>query len=169
MGIEAFRTPDERFDGLPGWDFEPRYAEQDGLRLHHVDEGQGDPILLLHGEPTWAYLYRRMIPPLARVGRVVAPDYPGFGRSDKPLDPTVSPVDYMVFDPTYYIEMLHAEGGGAIQLSGAGADCKYVLTPPNPDPNAVGLAASLDKTQSAGNELGQLFAERVTIRCGVKP
>lgn len=88
MGVEAFRTPDERFEGLPGWDFEPRYAEQDGLRLHYVDEGEGDPILLLHGEPTWAYLYRRMIPPLARVGRVVAPDYPGFGRSDKPLDPT---------------------------------------------------------------------------------
>lgn len=86
---------------------------------------------------------------------------------DKPLDPTVSPVEYMVFDPTYYIEMLHAEEAGAVQLSGAGADCKHTLTPPNPDPNAVGLAASLDKTQSAGNDLGQLFAERVTIRCGV--
>lgn len=88
---------------------------------------------------------------------------------ETPLDPTVSPVDYLVFDPTYYIEMLHAEGGGAITLAGAGADCKYALKAPNPDPNAVALAASLDKTQSAGNELGQLFAERVTIRCGVLP
>jgi haloalkane dehalogenase len=81
---EAYRTPDERFDGLPGWDFEPRYLEQDGLRMHYVDEGAGDPILLLHGEPTWAFLYRRMIPPLAGVARIVAPDYFGFGRSDKP-------------------------------------------------------------------------------------
>jgi ABC-type uncharacterized transport system substrate-binding protein len=85
------------------------------------------------------------------------------------LDPTVSPVDYMVFDPTYYIEMLHAEAPDAIRLAGAGDDCRHTLTPPNPDPNAVGLAASLDKTQSAGNEIGRIFAERVTIRCGVSP
>jgi haloalkane dehalogenase len=81
---EAYRTPDERFEGLPGWDFEPRYVEQDGLRMHYADEGDGEPVLLLHGEPTWAFLYRRMIPPLAGVARVVAPDYFGFGRSDKP-------------------------------------------------------------------------------------
>jgi haloalkane dehalogenase len=82
----SFRTPDDRFDGLPGWDFAPRYVEQDGLRMHHVDEGEGDPVLLLHGEPTWAYLYRRVIPQLAPAARVVAPDWFGFGRSDKPLD-----------------------------------------------------------------------------------
>jgi haloalkane dehalogenase len=81
---EAYRTPDERFEGLPGWAFEPRYLEQDGLRMHYVDEGTGDPVLLLHGEPSWGFLYRRMIPPLAEVARVVAPDYFGFGRSDKP-------------------------------------------------------------------------------------
>jgi len=86
-----------------------------------------------------------------------------------PLDPTVTPVDYMVFDPTYYIEMLHAENDGAIQLSGAGKDCTYRLTPPNPNPDAVGLAAALDRNQSGGNGLGRLFAERVTIRCGVSP
>jgi ABC-type uncharacterized transport system substrate-binding protein len=85
---------------------------------------------------------------------------------DKPLDPAAAPVEYMVFDPTYYIEMLHAEGAGAIELSGAGDDCRYTLTPPNPNPNAVALAASLDRTQSAGNGIGRLFAERVTIRCG---
>jgi len=82
--VESYRTPDERFEGLPRWTFEPRYVEQDGLRMHYVDEGAGDPVLLLHGEPTWGFLYRRMIPPLAAVGRVVAPDYFGFGRSDKP-------------------------------------------------------------------------------------
>ncbi len=82
--MESYRTPDERFDGLPGYDFEPRYVEQDGLRMHYVEEGTGDPVLLLHGEPTWAFLYRKMIPPLARVARVVAPDFFGFGRSDKP-------------------------------------------------------------------------------------
>jgi haloalkane dehalogenase len=82
--VESYRTPDERFEGLPGWTFEPRYLEQDGLRMHYVNEGAGDPVLLLHGEPTWGFLYRKMIPPLARVARVVAPDYFGFGRSDKP-------------------------------------------------------------------------------------
>jgi len=82
--VDAYRTPDERFDGLPGWTFEPRYVEQDDLRMHYVDEGNGDSVLLLHGEPTWGFLYRKLIPTLAAVGRVVAPDYFGFGRSDKP-------------------------------------------------------------------------------------
>ena len=82
--MDVFRTPDERFTGLPGWDFAPRYVEQDGLRMHYVEEGSGDPVLLLHGEPSWAFLYRKLIPPLAAVARVVAPDYFGFGRSDKP-------------------------------------------------------------------------------------
>jgi haloalkane dehalogenase len=82
--VDAFRTPDEQFDGLPGYAFEPRYVEQDGLRMHYVEEGAGDPVLLLHGEPTWAFLYRKMIPGLMSAGRVVAPDYFGFGRSDKP-------------------------------------------------------------------------------------
>ena len=82
--MDVYRTPEEQFEGLPGYAFEPHYLEQDGLRMHYADEGDGDPVLLLHGEPTWAYLYRRMIPPLAGVARVVAPDYFGFGRSDKP-------------------------------------------------------------------------------------
>ncbi len=82
--MEVYRTPDERFEGLPGYAFAPRYFEHGGLRMHYVDEGAGDPVLLLHGEPTWAYLYRKMIPALAGVGRAVAPDYFGFGRSDKP-------------------------------------------------------------------------------------
>jgi haloalkane dehalogenase len=83
---EAYRTPDDRFEALPGWSYAPRYADQDGLRMAYVDEGAGDPVLLLHGEPTWSYLYRKLIPALAARGRVVAPDYLGFGRSDKPTD-----------------------------------------------------------------------------------
>ena len=84
---EAYRTPDERFAHLPGFDFEPRYVEQDGLRMHYVDEGSGDPVLLLHGEPTWSYLYRKIIPKLTPAARCIAPDYFGFGRSDKPTEP----------------------------------------------------------------------------------
>ena len=84
--MTAFRTPDERFAGLPGFVFAPHYLEQDGLRMHYLDEGEGDPVLCLHGEPTWSFLYRKMIPGLTAVARVIAPDYFGFGRSDKPED-----------------------------------------------------------------------------------
>jgi ABC-type uncharacterized transport system substrate-binding protein len=88
---------------------------------------------------------------------------------ETPAGAAKSPVEYAIFDPTFYIEMLHAEGGGAIELSGADAACRHRLTPPNPTPDAVGLAASLDRTQSAGDGIGKLFAERVTIRCGAAP
>lgn len=83
---DVFRTPDERFEELRDFPFAPRYLEQDGLRMHYLDEGEGDPVLCLHGEPTWSFLYRKMVPELAAVARVVAPDYYGFGRSDKPTD-----------------------------------------------------------------------------------
>jgi len=81
------RSPDERFVDLPDYPFAPHYVEVDGLRVHYVDEGprDGAMVLLLHGEPSWSYLYRGMIPKLAAAGhRVVAPDLVGFGRSDKP-------------------------------------------------------------------------------------
>jgi len=85
-GFEFLRTPDERFASLTDWPFEPRYVTiSEGLRVHYVDEGTGPTVLLLHGEPTWAYLYRKMIPELVRSGcRVIVPDLVGFGRSDKP-------------------------------------------------------------------------------------
>jgi haloalkane dehalogenase len=86
--MDVLRTPDERFADLPGWTFAPRYVEVDGLRVHYVDEGRRDaaPVLCLHGEPSWSYLYRKMIPVLVAAGhRVVAPDLVGFGRSDKPV------------------------------------------------------------------------------------
>jgi haloalkane dehalogenase len=85
--MNLLRTPDERFRDLPGYAYEPRYVDVAGLRVHYVDEGPRDaaPVLLLHGEPSWSFLYRKMIPELVRGGhRVVAPDLVGFGRSDKP-------------------------------------------------------------------------------------
>jgi len=82
------RTPETRFASLPGFPYPPRYLEWRGLRAHYVDQGQGErTYLCLHGEPTWSYLYRRMIPPFVASGaRVVAPDFLGFGRSDKPVE-----------------------------------------------------------------------------------
>jgi len=82
--MHALRTPDERFQNLPDFPFAPHYVDVNGLRMHYLDEGQGDPVLCLHGEPSWCYLYRKMLPPLAKTQRVVAPDLIGFGRSDKP-------------------------------------------------------------------------------------
>lgn len=82
--IDFIRTPEENFNNLPGWDYEARYLEWKGMRMHYVDEGAGETILLLHGEPSWSYLYRKMIPALAEQYRVIAFDWLGFGRSDKP-------------------------------------------------------------------------------------
>ncbi|MBK9297716.1 MAG: haloalkane dehalogenase [Candidatus Microthrix sp.] len=94
--MKTIRTPDDRFDDLPGFPYAPNYAEvsadgTDGatLRVHYLDEGpaDADPIVLMHGEPTWSYLYRHMIGPLVDAGhRVIAPDLVGFGRSDKPTE-----------------------------------------------------------------------------------
>jgi len=86
--MEVLRTPDERFANLDGYPFVPRYLDVAGLRVHYVDEGPRDaaPVLLMHGEPSWSYLYRKMIPILTAGGhRCVAPDLVGFGRSDKPV------------------------------------------------------------------------------------
>ena len=86
----VLRTPDERFNALPGYGFSPHYLQHQGLRVHYLDEGRHDAsvtALCLHGNPTWSYLYRKMIPVFSAAGlRVVAPDLIGFGRSDKPLD-----------------------------------------------------------------------------------
>jgi haloalkane dehalogenase len=87
---DVLRTPDARFDGLVDFPYEPRYVEVDGLRMAWVEDGPADgPVVLcLHGEPTWSYLYRSMLPVFAAAGiRAVAPDLVGFGRSDKPTDP----------------------------------------------------------------------------------
>jgi haloalkane dehalogenase len=84
---DAFRTPDERFDDLPDFEYDPSYREVDGLRLAHIDEGEGSPVVFVHGEPTWSFLWRKVIPPVLEAGhRCIAPDHAGFGRSDKPTD-----------------------------------------------------------------------------------
>lgn len=95
--MQALRTPDYCFDNLPGWQYQPHYIDDldgfDGLRLHYIDEGPRDAdttFLCLHGEPSWSYLYRKMIPVFAGAGhRVLAPDLFGFGRSDKPVEDSV--------------------------------------------------------------------------------
>ncbi len=87
--MKILRTPEQRFLNLPGYDFEARYIEIGDLRMHYIDEGpkDADPVLLLHGEPSWSYLYRTMIPPLVEAGlRAIAPDLIGFGKSDKPAE-----------------------------------------------------------------------------------
>ncbi len=84
---DAVRTPDELLEGLPEFPFQARYREVEGLRLAHLDEGEGPPVLFMHGEPTWSFLWRKVIPPVRDAGfRCVAPDMMGFGRSDKPID-----------------------------------------------------------------------------------
>ena len=84
---ETVRTPEETLDGLPDFPFAPHYRTVDGLRLAHIDEGEGAPVVFFHGEPTWSFLWRHVIPPVRDAGfRCVAPDLAGFGRSDKPVD-----------------------------------------------------------------------------------
>ena len=102
MSIEYVRTPDERFDNLPGYDFSPNYVSDlpgyEGLRVHYLDEGPADAarvFLCLHGQPSWCYLYRKMIPVFVESGaRVIAPDWLGFGRSDKPVDDALYTFDF---------------------------------------------------------------------------
>ena len=86
--MNAYRTPDERFEDLPEFDFAPNYLDQDGLRLHYLDEGSGAPILLLHGEPTWSFLYRKLIPTLRRAPAAVSrrTTSGSAGRTSRPTD-----------------------------------------------------------------------------------
>src|SRR5579862_6911484 len=91
---DAIRTPEELLTGLPDFPFEPRYRELDGIRLAHIDEGDGPPVVFFHGDPTWSFLWRKLIAPVRDAGyRCIAPDLPGFGRSDKPID-----IDWYTYD-----------------------------------------------------------------------
>lgn len=100
--MKTLRTPDERFENLPGYSFAPNYIDDlpgyEGIRAHYLDEGDSDAsevFLCLHGEPSWSYLYRKMIPIFAKAGvRVIAPDLLGFGKSDKPVDDEVYTFDF---------------------------------------------------------------------------
>jgi haloalkane dehalogenase len=90
----VFRTPEDRFAELPNFPFSPRYTAFGELRLARIDEGDGPPVVFLHGEPTWSFLWRKVIPPVLDAGyRCIAPDLPGFGRSDKPTE-----VDWYTYD-----------------------------------------------------------------------
>lgn len=105
----VLRTPDERFENLPGYDFAPHYQEVQGYRIHYLDEGpaDGEVVLLLHGEPTWSYLYRKMIPVLTAAGhRAIVPDLIGFGRSDKPVAMDVHTYKFHVDAITELVEAL---------------------------------------------------------------
>jgi haloalkane dehalogenase len=91
---DAIRTPDELFEGLPEFPFTPHWRQFGDLRLAYLDEGEGKPVVFMHGEPTWSFLWRKVIPPVRDAGfRCLAPDLPGFGRSDKPMD-----IDWYSYD-----------------------------------------------------------------------
>ncbi len=91
---DAIRTPEERFEGLPEFPFATHWRQYGDLRLAHLDEGDGPPVLFMHGEPTWSFLWRKVIGPVRDAGyRCIAPDLPGFGRSDKPVD-----IDWYSYD-----------------------------------------------------------------------
>jgi haloalkane dehalogenase len=112
--MKVLRTAQERFADLPGFDYEPRYADVGGLQVAYVEDGppDGPPVLLLHGEPSWSFLYRKVIPVLAAAGlRAIAPDLVGFGRSDKPAE---------IADHTYagHVEWIRAFAFDALGLSG---------------------------------------------------
>lgn len=112
--MKVLRTSESRFANLPDYPFEPHYYQvTPELRLHYVDEGakDGAPVLMLHGEPTWSYLYRQIIPPVAAAGlRVLAPDLIGFGKSDKPVEPSDYSYAAHVAWLRHWIEALDLQG-----------------------------------------------------------
>jgi len=109
------RTPEESLRGLPNFPFESSYEEIDGLRLAYLDEGQGEPVVFFHGEPTWSYLWRKVIPPVRDAGyRCIAPDYAGFGRSDKPTDLGWYTYDRHVELMSALLERLDVRGATAV-------------------------------------------------------
>lgn len=131
--MEILRTPDDRFADLTGWGFEPHYTtitdagSATPIRLHHIDEGPADanPVLCMHGEPSWSYLYRTMVPVLTAAGnRVVCPDLVGFGRSDKPAERSEYTYanhvawmsDWLVANDLHNITLVCQDWGGLIGL-----------------------------------------------------
>jgi haloalkane dehalogenase len=160
---EAFRTPEERFEGLPDFDFQPQYREVAGLRLAHLDVGEGPPILLIHGEPTWSFIWRKVIPPLVDAGyRCIAPDLAGFGRSDKPSDPGWYSLEHHLaltaglltdLDLRDLTLVLH-DWGGTIGLTLAAADRDRVA-------RAVILDTALDPSEVWMSERWVAFREFV--------
>jgi len=112
--MPLLRTPDERFQNLSGFDFAPHYAQAGDPRVHYIDEGRGEIILCLHGEPSWCYLYRKMIPLLAARHRVIAMDFVGFGRSDKYAEPEAYSVEMHFNTVVSLIQQLDLSGITAV-------------------------------------------------------
>lgn len=111
MTVDAVRTPDELLEGLPHFPFQAHYREHEGLRLAHIDEGEGAPVVFMHGEPTWSFLWRKVLVPVREAGfRCIAPDLPGFGRSDKPIDLDWYSYDAHVAAMSPLIEQLDLKG-----------------------------------------------------------
>ena len=134
--MKLLRTPEERFAKLPFFPWAPSYLEDlpgyEGLRLHYLDEGPKDArevFLCLHGEPTWSYLYRKMIPVFLAAGaRVVAPDWFGFGRSDKPADDAVYTFSFHRNSALRFVERLDLRGVTLVVRTGAacsGSRCRW--------------------------------------------
>jgi haloalkane dehalogenase len=133
INMPSLRTPEERFENLADFPFKPHFVNINDVRLHYIDEGNGELILCLHGEPTWSYLYRKMIPPLAQRYRVICMDFPGFGRSDKPS--TIEEYTYSMFYETLVefisqldlqkITLVCHDWGGLIGLRVAGTHSQH--------------------------------------------
>jgi haloalkane dehalogenase len=112
--MAVLRTPEERFADLPGYPFQPHYLDFDGVRVHYIDEGEGEVVLCAHGEPSWSYLYRKMVPILAQRHRVVAMDFIGFGRSDKYSERDDYTFKMHAGTMMHFIEELELEGITAV-------------------------------------------------------
>lgn len=163
MTIEALRTEDSRFADLPGWPYEPNYVEDlpgyRGLRMHYVDVGpaEGPVMLCLHGEPTWAYLYRRMIPRFVAAGyRVVAPDFFGFGRSDKPVEDGAYSWDFHRNSLLRFIERLDLRDVTLVVQDWGGL---LGLTVPIDTPERVSGLLIMNTTFGVGAKPGQGFID----------
>ncbi|MCL4745180.1 MAG: alpha/beta fold hydrolase [Burkholderiaceae bacterium] len=163
MAIEALRTADDRFAGLPAYPWAPHYVDDlpgcDGLRVHYLDEGgPGRPVALcLHGNPTWSYLYRKMIPVFLQAGlRVVAPDLIGFGRSDKPLDEAVHRFE---FHRTMLQQLVARLGLRDVMLVCQDWGGLLGLTLPMDDPARYTRVFVMNTALATGESLGEGFLQ----------
>ena len=163
MPIEALRTPEDRFENLAGWPFAPRYVEDlsgyDGLRMHYVDEGPADAdvtFLCIHGEPSWAYLFRKMIPVFTAAGhRVIAVDMFGFGRSDKPMDDEVYTYHFHRNALLAFVEKLDLKNVCLVCQDWGGL---LGLTLPMEAPERYSRLLVMNTGLPAGEEAGEGFA-----------
>lgn len=163
MSIEFRRTPDDRFDALPDWPYAPRYLEDlpgyAGLRLAYVDEGprDGPVVLCLHGQPSWSYLYRKMIPVFVEAGhRVLAPDWFGFGRSDKPTDDAVYTWDFHHGTMTAFIQAMQLERVTLVCQDWGGV---LGLTLPVTHPDLIARLIIMNTALAVGQNPGKGFMQ----------